>query len=79
MDRKRGEGGEVVEEDEAWLGQCELMEVMGRFGGERGVGGRERCPPAVNCFHPKEKHLLSPTCGTHRPRPGPPVGARFMA
>ena len=45
MHRKRGEGGEVVEEDEAWLGQCELMEVMGWFGGERGLGGRERQGP----------------------------------
>ena len=79
MHRKRGEGGEVVEEDEAWLGQCELMEVMGWFGGEREVGGRESPPPTVNCFHPKEIYLLSLTCGTHHPRLGPPVGARFMA
>jgi len=57
----------------------ELIEAMGWFGGERGVGGRERRPPAVNYFPPKEKHLLSPTCRTHRPRPGPPIGARFMA
>jgi len=79
MDRKRGEGGEVVEEDEAWLGQCELMEVMGRFVEERGVGDRERRPSIVNCFHPKDKHLLSPTCGSHHPKSGPLVGARFMA
>ena len=45
MHRKRGEGAEVVEEDEVWLGQCELMEVMGWFGGERGLGGRERQGP----------------------------------
>ena len=43
--RKQGEGGEVVKEDEAWLGQCELMEVMGQFGGEGGVGDRERQGP----------------------------------
>jgi len=59
--RKQGEGGEVVKEDEAWLGQCELMEVMGRFGGERGVGDRERQgPPGSELFPSKRETPFVP-------------------
>jgi len=56
-----------------------MEELMGQFGGQRGVGDKERQGPPSSCFHPKEKPLLSLKYGTHHPRPGPPVGAGFLA